>query len=784
MILIVNRFRWAFCQMETLEECMTLDEIEDALDDLPATLDETYERILRDIWKTDAKKAHNILTWLLFSKGPLSLWEVADAAVVRPGDNPLSPRSRLQDPTLVLRICRSLITKSEETLWHKYGDQFKMIPIVRFAHFSVKEYLVSGRSKLFTGQPMPSRLHIGDCCISMLLLIENVRIQDLDVHFRKNNLLRYAASSWFLHIQELEEGDPLPAELSARVYQLLDRGPGSANSHTWTTLYDPVMGRYARQLESKDFELLPLTTLPPLSFSGCLGLVGATHHFIKAGSVVDESINVYSTALELASERGHYKVVELLLQSGANVKPDTSEAQEALIYAISSKHDGVVRLLLEHGADAKRALHAAVRLGYESMVRLALHYGANANEAIYVAVRRGHEAVVRVLLEHGANANYPNSLLYAVIRGGNVQIAEMLLRKGAELDAEICTRALHNAAEHGHSDLFQWFFERGACITTAGGDRRSIHLAAIRVGHLNILLTLMRLGVDICAPGYVKGPEWVGYQRWYNSGRLGYTTALQYASYMGHYGIVEWLLNNGAEVDKPDVTLGTALQAATRARFRVGSEMPVKLDIIRLLLKHKAEVNKQMDTKLIEIPFRSNPERKGNALQQAVASRHVELVQLLAESGAEINAKHDECGTALMCASRENKIRDMLQVLVSEGADVNAQVDGIGSALSEAARWGRWENAQFLVDNGADVNAYVGGIGTALSIAVQNRQIEAAVDLIEHGGDLRAAIEAIGNSFSLTTETECGDIAAFCLASFACPWDEERDRTRIVRSCS
>lgn len=144
-----TRFRWAFCQIETLRKCTTVAAMKKTLDELPKTLVETHARILQDIWTEDAEKGRAILTWLLWSKYPLNLDEVAEATVVRPGDALPDPDDRLLDPTDVFRICRSFLTVS--------------CGVIHFAHFSVKENLVSGRSKVFDGGPRSSHEYIADC---------------------------------------------------------------------------------------------------------------------------------------------------------------------------------------------------------------------------------------------------------------------------------------------------------------------------------------------------------------------------------------------------------------------------------------------------------------------------------------------------------------------------------------------------------------------------------------------------------------------------------------------
>jgi hypothetical protein len=48
ILIFSNRFRWVFCQLETLRHCLP-PSVRHTLAELPRSLDETYERILQEI---------------------------------------------------------------------------------------------------------------------------------------------------------------------------------------------------------------------------------------------------------------------------------------------------------------------------------------------------------------------------------------------------------------------------------------------------------------------------------------------------------------------------------------------------------------------------------------------------------------------------------------------------------------------------------------------------------------------------------------------------------------
>ncbi|KIW77282.1 hypothetical protein Z517_09728 [Fonsecaea pedrosoi CBS 271.37] len=224
----IQRFRWVVCQLDMLGGCTKVSSIRQALTELPETLDETYERILNAIPRTNKDDARSILQWLVYSKRTLTLEEVADAAVLRPGDDP-SDLDELCNLSEVLRICRSLVTLSTEkqtvmqTEKHFTRRVYLEIEVVRFAHFSVLGYLTSGRSAYFSVSATEAHNYIGECSISVLLQLDQLSQsnKDADEDIAKGvgdhtdggrgedadarPVTKYAAEFWHEHVCEVEK---------------------------------------------------------------------------------------------------------------------------------------------------------------------------------------------------------------------------------------------------------------------------------------------------------------------------------------------------------------------------------------------------------------------------------------------------------------------------------------------------------------------------------------------------------------------------------------------------
>ena len=144
-------------------------------------------------------------------------------------------------------------------------------------------------------------------------------------------------------------------------------------------------------------------------------------------------------------------------------------------------------------------------------------------------------------------------------------------------------------------------------------------------------------------------------------------------------------------------------------------------------------------------------------LNRAVGGRNHEVVRVLLDNGAHIEADWDQpwhkvisengsehkvpalSGRPLMTAAM-NDDHTMMRMLITAGADLEAQ-EYVGTALHYAALFGRHEAVRILLENGADVNARNGELGTLLhqEAAIGAGQIVA--QLLDHGVDVNTENE-------------------------------------------
>jgi len=148
-------------------------------------------------------------------------------------------------------------------------------------------------------------------------------------------------------------------------------------------------------------------------------------------------------------------------------------------------------------------------------------------------------------------------------------------------------------------------------------------------------------------------------------------------------------------------------------------------DIIRLLIKAKADVNQENpryhertavstaaysgNANILSVLLKSgaNTEAKNRAFDAAAAAGRREILRILLERGADVKKVGSQALISAAGSTKGSKERmvDTVNFLLDLGVDVNAK-DGQGqTALHHAVRWGDTAVAQTLLNHGADVNA-------------------------------------------------------------------------------
>jgi ankyrin repeat protein len=123
----------------------------------------------------------------------------------------------------------------------------------------------------------------------------------------------------------------------------------------------------------------------------------------------------------------------------------------------------------------------------------------------------------------------------------------------------------------------------------------------------------------------------------------------------------------------------------------------------------------------------------GSALAHAAREGHAQVVELLLESGADIEGGNGL--SPLACAAWKGQ-DEIVRLLIERDADIEADTGGPGTALFQASAEGHLSTVRLLLELGADVDAKTEKRATPLLVAAADSRLDVVVQLIEAGADL------------------------------------------------
>ena len=327
------------------------------INELPDSLDETYERVLKGIPKTNQDHVQRLLQCLVVAIRPLRVEELAEILAFDPDGieevATLDTDSSLEDQEQeLLFVCPSLITIVD-------SDGFR---VVQFSHFSVREFLTSRR--LSTSSEDISLYHIllepAHAALAQASLGVLLRLDDHinDSNARNIPLADYAAKHWVFHVQAASLNLPLPVKRMMETLFDLDKPHFAA----WIRIYN------IDEASHWDPDLL-VATAKPVYFAALCGFYDLVKHLVnKYPGHINALGGDSDYPLVAALRNRHIQVAELLLQHGANVDGRGKYGMTPLHQEIGYHNYpmlSAVRLLLEHGADVnaqKRDLSTPLHL--------------------------------------------------------------------------------------------------------------------------------------------------------------------------------------------------------------------------------------------------------------------------------------------------------------------------------------------------------------------------------------------------------------------------------------
>ncbi|MBD0392011.1 ankyrin repeat domain-containing protein [Wolbachia endosymbiont of Pentalonia nigronervosa] len=149
-------------------------------------------------------------------------------------------------------------------------------------------------------------------------------------------------------------------------------------------------------------------------------------------------------------------------------------------------------------------------------------------------------------------------------------------------------------------------------------------------------------------------------------------------------------------------------------------------EVVEILLNNNAEINAKTTDKGL------------TPLHVAAQNGHLDVVNALLDKGADFNAKTIDKGLTPLHSATLNGYLDVVKALLDKGADFNAKAKDGWTSLHVAAQNGHLDVVKALLDKGADFNAKNKDDFTPLHSAAENGHLDVVKALLDKGADFNA----------------------------------------------
>ncbi|PNP50515.1 hypothetical protein THARTR1_08731 [Trichoderma harzianum] len=439
-----------------------------------------------------------------------------------------------------------------------------------------------------------------------------------------------------------------------------------------------------------------------------------------AGFDINAGDNKQQTALMLAVQFDHVKLVRELCLKNADVTMADFQGKTALQYAVS-KDINITRALLEHKASAvvgdregQTALNLACRLGYVEVVEAMVNSLDNAsllnlvhedqvekNTPLHIAAKFGYTAIVRLLLGKGVDVRLEDSSGNTAIQlsasAGHLDVLRVLLEHHLSRRGDFAPEDLELVGEDTKSQ-FAEELDKVLDKMTAAKECNELLCRAVTSGQLIVVRYLLNY-MDSSHPSIPIQTSTIGENLLNIAASKGYTeivrallprfnpnvknaenhTPLDLAVSGRHRDVIQLLLDSGADPNVSDSNRWTPLHIAARSGL---------YDIFEDLLCNGGDIYARTIL-------------KETALHLAVGFPNI--VRLLIAASADLNAKDYNEATPLHLAVRAESITT-IKLLLLAGADLDAVDENDKTPLHYAIELGNPRTVKELWKSGPKLN--------------------------------------------------------------------------------
>lgn len=518
-----------------------------------------------------------------------------------------------------------------------------------------------------------------------------------------------------------------------------------------------------------------------LHFAAENGNLECIKFLVSQGADINNGDNYNRTALHNAVKSSNIDCVRFLVESGADIHKCNKGGNTALHIAAECNFLDAVKYLIGKGADEKI-------VNYEGKGVLHCAASGAALDCMKFFIARGADVFSKsdfgnTLLHYGELANSVDCLRY------------LIEEKGLDVNAldNTLKSVLHYAAEKGNLECVKYLTERGAVVDRADEEGKTPFLYAVEGGFLECVKYLVEEkkadifrrdvshydgldfayrakslscfkylsenGLDVTFRREIfhkiieeGGPEdivqyLIDKGKDVNSFYWGSYTALDYAINYNTLGMVEKLVENGADVNlhKKDndspiwIAAGVSLDKYEflkehGAKDKVHSEKELNERMLQTLIRNEKYEEAESFAKKHGLVFQL---KKNKTLIDAIMNyESLESLQRMIQSGADVHIKDEEGYSVLSIAMSYEVGFNVMEFLIKNGCDVNEKDENGTTLLHRAARFDSVDYVRYLMNKGLDCNLKDKKGNTLLHYAAMGGSINNLKYLISLGLDV------------------------------------------------
>ena len=507
-----------------------------------------------------------------------------------------------------------------------------------------------------------------------------------------------------------------------------------------------------------------------------------------------------------AAIRGDTPTIRRLLKLDRNLAITEYWYTQPIHFTVREGHVEATRTLVEAGADPNHLRHAGSDLvdtardrghtavaEYLESVRSVRNLALGEDRPVHVAARAGNAEALEKEIGNDTSVveapdSHGNRPLHLAVASGNLETVNLLLDAGADIDA--VQVGMHNYGASGFRPVHLALWR--STFFTPCGDLKMLEFLLTRGALCTASIAAVRGDLPALRSIVEHDPDAV------NAAETCGRRPLSCAAELGHADIVEWLLENGADPNRPEgrfAPRGMALYLAARN----GDEK-----IVSMLLDRGADPNAFLDSSGCALFIAKAPAiRRLLILRGAhvdpglmVWTGNIEGLAALAAYAPDILEK--SAGDLLTATVKEDH-EDLFHWFLRLGIRVPKSLTGCRSYL-----WSRPRYTRILLEHGMDPNLPDWQRSTPLHVLCTQigggphpHRIELAVMFKEFGADLNAIDEEYRSTpLAWAARSNLPDMVQWLLDNGADPdlaaepwahplrWAERRGHAEIVAMLS